>query len=865
MNAHDDDSFEGAATDLSSLRGTWAPEGVGIGLGVPRTIPRFHFYSVAPPELFHRFSRQREAFAFFDALPGQDRRNIKLFQCELPHTGKREFVVCSARKYYEIYHAIGAVDKAKRHHYEIIRDGFPCRAYFDLEFAKAANPHVDGEALTVRWLQCVAWKVHAVFGLALDRESFVVLDSSTKDKFSKHVTVRIPAGGKAPSVASVAAQGRGQGCDSHYSAEDVEQGLVKAKECLFLNNLVLGLFVEALVSDMLRLPTAAIASASAPGFVGDSCTGAVDRREKSANEAVGFPIGTPYPKKDFADFWVYKKDGHTKTCFVDLGVYTRNRLFRLYGSCKYGKAKGLMLAMQDKQLYWSNADTGTGVDASTSADTSASSISIGGGGGAAVAMKQRKLIAEGILQASFVVPMDLFLHAPLRQDKAELVPRTMMTPQGGQKNSLPISVSMNMNGSDKKGTAAEVASSQHAPSTTSFTSTGPELKGKRENMTLRKLTDGAEARDRDSDDELNRAVYDIDVPIEFITTGEGNSTSAIAPTDSNAFPPAKKQKTVHRTPSHPLEAEPMETIHPLTFNVEYQALSLHSSACGIVGSIGSFPHNNAIFLERQAHMGEAREKDNNSLGNCEDTSSCDTHSKTNHNHNQNAIDYCGVMSLCLQVVNPAHRIGSSTRQAGSTGRVAGLSNGTLHSANDRHGLVGTSGGLVTGAGRVLGIANSVASKDWADRELAQSGKHRQESPFPAVDAFVLAFVNQRRDSQGTSSRGGYFSSWKVYGAASVYLPEGSGPAIKIRYQISGNRWCANLGRQHKSNQIILECDLHAARFHMIQSCWDPECRGFKSAPIDIPPQCKTDAVVSRVKELQELFIDRCVLAIDEDY
>ena len=243
MGKDDDDSFEAAVAGLDESTRTGAGAGAGVARAVSIPRFRFRFYSVPPPELFHRFSRQRDAFIFFDALPGHDRRNIKLFQCELPHTGKREFVVCSARKYYEIFHAIGAVDKAKRHHYEIIRDGFPCRAYFDLEFAKAANPGADGEALTAHWLQCFSWKVLAVYGVPLQKEDFIVLDSSTKDKFSKHVIVRIPA-----SAASVQRGG------NTYTAEEVGRGLVQHKECLFVNNMVLGRFVEALVGDMLQHP-----------------------------------------------------------------------------------------------------------------------------------------------------------------------------------------------------------------------------------------------------------------------------------------------------------------------------------------------------------------------------------------------------------------------------------------------------------------------------------------------------------------------------------------------------------------------------------------------------------------------------------
>jgi hypothetical protein len=44
-------------------------------------------------------------------------------------------------------------------------------------------------------------------------------------------------------------------------------------------------------------------------------------------------------------FFVWSSDDRvSKTCFVDLGVYTRNRAFRLLSSCKFGKTSRLRVA-----------------------------------------------------------------------------------------------------------------------------------------------------------------------------------------------------------------------------------------------------------------------------------------------------------------------------------------------------------------------------------------------------------------------------------------------------------------------------------------------------------------------------------------
>ena len=44
------------------------------------------------------------------------------------------------------------------HVYEIIREGCPCRMYFDLEFARSYNPGLDGEELVRAWINVVAGK-----------------------------------------------------------------------------------------------------------------------------------------------------------------------------------------------------------------------------------------------------------------------------------------------------------------------------------------------------------------------------------------------------------------------------------------------------------------------------------------------------------------------------------------------------------------------------------------------------------------------------------------------------------------------------------------------------------------------------------
>lgn len=81
-----------------------------------------------------------------------------------------------------------------RHYYEVIREGHACRLYFDLEYRRASNPTHDGNAMVATWLACVFHALSVQFGaLRCTRRHVVDLDSSTEDKFSRHLIVHTPS------------------------------------------------------------------------------------------------------------------------------------------------------------------------------------------------------------------------------------------------------------------------------------------------------------------------------------------------------------------------------------------------------------------------------------------------------------------------------------------------------------------------------------------------------------------------------------------------------------------------------------------------------------------------------------------------
>ncbi|NXO74263.1 PRIPO protein, partial [Phainopepla nitens] len=93
----------------------------------------------------------------------------------------------------------------------------------------------------------------------------------------------------------------------------------------------------------------------------------------------------------------------------------------------------------------------------------------------------------------------------------------------------------------------------------------------------------------------------------------------------------------------------------------------------------------------------------------------------------------------------------------------------------------------------------------------------QGSPYPEIDHFVRSLVN-KDGLQGGIRQWSYFSLKEI-----------------LIYDISGYRWCENIGRAHKSNNIMILVDLKNEVWY--QKCHDPVCReqNFKSQSFPLPP------------------------------
>ena len=248
-------------------------------------------------QICQTFNKQQEAFNFFDSLTSEQKALCKTYSFEVQlskDSAYRRYMVADIDTFFDFYTEKGEfrdiesssqkAPMSSRHSYEVIRDSVPCRAYFDLEFPVATNSEVQGDDLTAAWIQLVLFKIYHKWGLSLGRDDVIVLDSTSKDKFSKHVIIIIPN----------------------------EEG---SGEILFADNSAVGALVAEVLADITQ-----------------------------------YSNGVIRPLKEYEFLWIRNKNGEY-AFFVDLSVYTRNRLFRLLWSSKAGKSQQLMQTPHDRKLY----------------------------------------------------------------------------------------------------------------------------------------------------------------------------------------------------------------------------------------------------------------------------------------------------------------------------------------------------------------------------------------------------------------------------------------------------------------------------------------------------------------------------------
>jgi hypothetical protein len=210
----------------------------------------------------------------------------RIFAEETSAVGKRKYIVGHLGRFLQQYWR--ERDPRSRHCYELIREGTPCRLYFDLEFCKISNPHIsssESEVLMNEFIAELCCEFDLAYDIKIDRSCIVDLDSTTDKKFSRHLIVHLP------------------------------------KQQLFVDARSAGFFAKTLVERLAH----------------ELSIGTLAQKRQTLAKYL-FVNSKPANPNETST--VIKKGA---TCFVDLSVYTRNRLFRILGSTKFGKPSSAAL------------------------------------------------------------------------------------------------------------------------------------------------------------------------------------------------------------------------------------------------------------------------------------------------------------------------------------------------------------------------------------------------------------------------------------------------------------------------------------------------------------------------------------------
>ncbi|NXJ76852.1 PRIPO protein, partial [Trogon melanurus] len=275
-----------------------------------------------PSSVWKIFCRQAEAFNYVKTC----REDVHVFALEKnTQSGQRSYLVTTYKELW-FYYTKG-YKTSLMHCYEVIPEKDACKLYFDLEFYKPANPGADGKSMVAKLIEFVSQKLKELYDVNCSAKDVLNLDSSTDEKFSRHL-IFLP------------------------------------QKTVFKDNIHVGNFVRTILQPAIRLiesEAAAVIPEEGAGHVFRAEAVGLDGSLTNLTAVEGASAGWPatrHKTKDmetsyqgenleFSFLIVNDKEGD-KRLFVDLGVYTKNRNFRMYKSSKAGKNVILKIAEDNK-------------------------------------------------------------------------------------------------------------------------------------------------------------------------------------------------------------------------------------------------------------------------------------------------------------------------------------------------------------------------------------------------------------------------------------------------------------------------------------------------------------------------------------
>ncbi|CAJ0564681.1 unnamed protein product, partial [Mesorhabditis spiculigera] len=148
--------------------------------------------------VYEYFSKQQPALERKNEL-AKTLPDARVFTEQLPNNAHR-YIATAVARFWRNYEAQLT---GKRHFFELIEDGMPCRLYFDLEYDKPANPGLDASTVYMHFINTTIRLIHEIFDMKLTRKNFLALDSTTDSKYSCHVIVHLPGDHLFPGGSSI--------------------------------------------------------------------------------------------------------------------------------------------------------------------------------------------------------------------------------------------------------------------------------------------------------------------------------------------------------------------------------------------------------------------------------------------------------------------------------------------------------------------------------------------------------------------------------------------------------------------------------------------------------------------------------------
>lgn len=179
----------------------------------------------------------------------------------------------------------------------------------DLEFSKEANPDIsdqDSAELLEDFIAELSAEFQRIYDMDVHRSCIVELDSSTCKKFSRHLVVHLP------------------------------------NDALFESAIAAGRFVRVLVGRLAEEAANGRLEETRPALAKHLFVNTKPKLSRDSTESDGDLRASSTPQSS---------PHNDTTCFIDMGVYTRNRLFRLLGSSKYGRPASAALRISDSNTF----------------------------------------------------------------------------------------------------------------------------------------------------------------------------------------------------------------------------------------------------------------------------------------------------------------------------------------------------------------------------------------------------------------------------------------------------------------------------------------------------------------------------------